>query len=103
MTDNELLAHLLGIMPQLGIELRKTEGDFNGGLCRLKGQRIMILNTQLTTRETIRVLCQELSREDLSPVYVVPAIRHLIASCQDNQVEQTRDRTIDFEERQDRR
>ncbi len=75
MSDAELLEELEGVMQQLGIELRLEKGEFNGGLCRIGGRPVFLLNRKLAPSSRLRILCRHLSRLDLSTVYLLPAVR----------------------------
>ena len=78
MQDQEVLEQLEDLVFHLGLELRWEEGDFTGGICRLRGREIFLVNQSLPTLEKIRVLCRELSQTDLSRTFVVPALRERI-------------------------
>ncbi|MDA2934018.1 hypothetical protein MYX82_06710 [Acidobacteria bacterium AH-259-D05] len=82
MQDREVLEQLEELVFQLGLELRWEEGEFTGGICRLKHKRIFLVNRSLPTFEKIRVLCRELSQADLSRIFVLPALRELITRLQ---------------------
>lgn len=71
----ELLGELERLAGRLDIELRPGNGEFNGGICSIHGKKVFIVNTQLTTQQTVQIFCRELSRLDLSGVFVLPAIR----------------------------
>lgn len=68
----------------LSIDIRyepiKKEGAFYpGGLCRLKGDYVLILNSKASTREKIHALTKAVSRFDLNRVYLRPGLReHLV-------------------------
>jgi hypothetical protein len=76
--DEELLDNLQALTDQLGIRLLRKEGDFTGGIYRLRDQRVFLINSSLSISETILVFCKELACQDLSRVFVLPAIRELI-------------------------
>jgi hypothetical protein len=78
--DEELLDNLQALTDQLGIRLLKKEGEFKGGIYRLKGQQVFLINSSLSISETISIFCRELAFQDLSGVFVLPAIRELIES-----------------------
>ena len=78
MTDEEVLDELQALTDQLGIRLLRREGDFKGGIYRLRDERTCRINTSLSTSEAIAILCRELARQDLSNLFVLPAIRQLI-------------------------
>ena len=50
----------------------------SGGLCRLKGKHIIIVNASATVSEKMRTRAKALGRFDLSRVYVKPALRDLL-------------------------
>ncbi|MCH8820035.1 MAG: hypothetical protein IIB03_06920 [Acidobacteria bacterium] len=78
MQDQEVLEQLEELVLHLGLELRWEEGEFTGGICRLRGQEIFLVNRSLPTLEKIRILCRELSQADLSRTFVLPALRERI-------------------------
>ena len=78
MQDQEVLEQLEELVLQLGLELRWEEGEFTGGICRLRGQKILLVNRSLPPLDKIRVLCRELSQADLSRTFVLPALRERI-------------------------
>jgi len=79
--DNEIiLSYLEELAEQLGIsvwdESINLEETFSiGGLCRVEGKYILILNSKTTTREKIEVSVKALQQFDLSNMYVKPVIR----------------------------
>lgn len=83
MKDEEVLENLQALTARLGIRLLRKEGDFVGGICRLRDQRIFLINSSLSVSEMIAVFCRELAYQDLSRVFVLPAVRELIESCHD--------------------
>ncbi|MCR4439052.1 MAG: hypothetical protein QHJ34_09030 [bacterium] len=86
MKDQDLLHSLEEVVAQLGIQLRYEKGDFDGGLCRVDDQRLLIANAALPTRKKIRIIARELSRLALDQVFIVPAVRRVIeAERQDDQ------------------
>lgn len=78
MEDKELLDNLQTLTDQLGIRLLRKEGDFTGGIYRLRNQQVFLINSSLSISETISVFCKELAHQDLSGVFVLPVIRELI-------------------------
>lgn len=80
MTDREIRRELLTLLPRLDIEVRVTGGEFDSGLISLRGRRVLILNPSVSDRRQVELLCRALSREDLSRIFVLPAIRARIES-----------------------
>ena len=88
--DNEIiLSYLEELAEQLGIsvwdESINLEETFSiGGLCRVEGKYILILNSKTTTREKIEVSVKALQQFDLSNMYVKPVIRELLEKYDDH-------------------
>jgi len=78
MKDAELIARLSEIAVRLEIDVRLVPGEFSGGSCLLRGRKVLLLNSSMPARRMVEVLCRELAREDLSSVFVLPAVRDLI-------------------------
>ena len=72
MSDAELLKELENVLRAQGIELRFENGEFNGGLCRVGGRPVFLLNRKLPPARRLQILCHYLSRLDLSTVYLLP-------------------------------
>ena len=71
MTDRDLQRELLALLPRLDIELRHMGGDMEGGLVCLRGRRVLFLNPSLSESRQLDLLC----REDLSRLFLLPAVR----------------------------
>ena len=88
--DNEIiLSYLKELAEQLGIsvwdESINLEETFSaGGLCRVEGKYILILNSKTTTKEKIEVSIKALQKFELSNIYVKPVIRELLEGYNDN-------------------
>jgi hypothetical protein len=80
MDDKTLLAQLEDLARSLSIEVRyepfKTEAIFSsGGLCKLKGQYLLIVNSKSSIRDKIEALATAVNRFDLGRVYLRPGLR----------------------------
>ena len=88
--DNEIiLSYLEELAEQLGIsvwdESINLEETFSiGGLCRVEGKYILILNSKATIKEKIDVSVKALQQFDFSNIYVKPVIRELLEGYNDN-------------------
>jgi len=83
MDDNSALSQLEGLAHQLGIQIRyekiaEEELKSTGGLCRVKGENVIIINSKATTKHKIKTLGKALKNFDLSNVYIRPALRELL-------------------------
>ncbi len=75
----EELAKTFGI--QIRNEAIKQDEDLVrvvGGLCRLKGEYVLIINSKATTRDRIWTLATALKHFDLDRIYLRPVLRELL-------------------------
>lgn len=49
-----------------------------GGVCQFKGESLLIINSNATGRDKIKVLAQAVKHFDLDRVYIRPALRELL-------------------------
>jgi hypothetical protein len=78
MKEDEVISGLEGVMVSLGVQVRYEKGDFDGGLCKLKDKRLLIVNSAMTPSQRIRILATELSHMELGNVFMMPALRQVI-------------------------
>jgi len=74
-SDADLLKELVDLAGRLGIEVRWASGEFKGGVMRLRGARILYLNASGSPAASAEVLCRVLQKEDLSRIFLLPAVR----------------------------
>jgi hypothetical protein len=79
MKEDEILSGLEKLVESLGLQLRYEKGDFAGGYCVVKDQRMIIVNSALATAQRIKVLAGELAEMNLDQVFVLPALREVIS------------------------
>jgi len=83
MTDEDLLIELEELACKLEIIIRDEalnleESWTSGGLCRIEGRYLLILNSRATVKEKIQVMIKALQPFDLSDMYLKPVIRNLL-------------------------
>jgi hypothetical protein len=83
MNEDVLLNQLEELAGKLEILVRDEninieESSSNGGLCRVEGGYILILNSKATVKEKIQVMIEALNQFDLSGIYIKPVIRELL-------------------------
>ena len=83
MNDEVLLNQLEELAEKLEISVRdeninSEESSSTGGLCRVEGKYILILNSTATVKEKIQVIIKALQQFDLSEIYIKPFIRELL-------------------------
>ena len=84
LNDDAILSLLEELANNLGIQIRyehlKKEGSFYpGGLCRIKGENIIIINSKAKTDDKIQILARGMKSFDLSQVFIKPALREFLA------------------------
>lgn len=83
MKEQDLFKALEELAQRLDIEVRYEtvqgeEGLVSGGLCRLHGRLLLILNPTAPLRDKTDVLARAVKRFDLNRVYLVPALRDFL-------------------------
>jgi hypothetical protein len=78
MTQDQILAELEELAVNCGIAVRYEKGDFDGGFCVLKAERLIVVNKRLATGKRASVLAQGLAEVGIDEVYLKPAVREYI-------------------------
>jgi hypothetical protein len=78
-----LLNQLEELTDSLGIKIRyekilKEGSFFSGGLCRIKGEDMIIINSKAGVDDKIDILARALISFDLSQVFIKPALREFL-------------------------
>jgi len=83
LAEEGLLNQLEELTESLGIKIRyekmlKEGSFFSGGLCRIKGEDVIIINSKVGIEEKIDILARALTSLDISRVFIKPAIREFL-------------------------
>jgi len=78
MTNEELFEELKSVANELGIRVRFETGDFDGGYCLLREEKMLVLNRRSTVPKKIRTLSMGLAEYGLDGLYVKPNVREAI-------------------------
>ena len=83
MDDHIALDQLEALAYSLGVEVRyekipQDDVTISGGLYRLRGKNVIVIDARATAKERIRTLVQALRPFDLSDVYIRPALREIL-------------------------
>jgi hypothetical protein len=83
MNEEVLLNQLEELAEKIGILVRDEninieESSSTGGLCRIEGKYVLILNSKVTVKEKNQVMIKALQQFDLSDIYIKPVIRELL-------------------------
>jgi hypothetical protein len=74
----QLIGELEELTSQLGLKIRYEKGDFEGGFCVLKEERLLVINKKLPEPRKASVLAQALSQFGLENVFIKPTLREYI-------------------------
>jgi len=78
MTQDQLLRELEELAEKCGISVRFEKGDFDGGYCVLKEERIIVINKRLAPAKRTSILAQALAEVGIEEIYLKPAVREFI-------------------------
>jgi len=85
MDENTIIEELEELIKSFGIQIRhepiKQEEDLVnivGGLCLLRGEYVLIINSKATTMDRIKTLATALKHFDLDHIYLRPVFRELL-------------------------
>jgi len=85
MDENAIIEQLEELIKSFGVQIRcehlKQDEDLVKvvrGLCLLRGEYILIINSKVTTMEKIKTLATALKHFDLDQIYLRPAVREFL-------------------------
>jgi len=85
MDENTIVEQLEELIERFGVQIRhepiKQDEDLVyvvGGLCLLKGEFVLIVNSKAAIRDKIRVLGIALKQLDHEKIYMLPVLRELL-------------------------
>ncbi len=78
MKHEVLIQELQEVAAQLGVTIRYERGDFEGGYCILRDQKILLVNRRLFPAKKAAVLAMAMHEIGLDDMYLKPAVREYI-------------------------
>jgi N-dimethylarginine dimethylaminohydrolase len=85
MDENTIIDRFEELIKSFGIQIRceaiKQDEDLVnvvGGLCLLRGEYVLIINSKATTMDRIKTLATALKHFDLDQIYLRPVLRELL-------------------------
>lgn len=78
MTPEQLLKELELLATNSGITVRFEKGEFEGGFCVLRSERLILVNKKLNAPRKASVLAQGVAEIGIDEVYLKPAVREFI-------------------------
>ena len=74
----DIIMELKDIAKQLGAEVRFEKGDFKGGYCLLKENKIIVINKFAGIQRKVMILSAALKEIGVEQIYLAPRIREII-------------------------
>ena len=78
MTAEQMIKELEGLAQKSGIQVRFEKGDFEGGFCVLKSERIIVVNRRIPAARKATVLALGMAEIGVDEMYLKPAVREFI-------------------------
>ena len=78
MTQEQIMNELEDLASKSGISIRYEKGDFEGGYCVLKAERLIVVNKKLAPPKRASILAQGLAEIGIDELYLKPAVREFI-------------------------
>jgi hypothetical protein len=78
MTQQQTFDELKELARELGLVVRHELGNFEGGLCVLKSERVILINRRHDMSRRINVVARALHEAGLEDRFIKPALRELI-------------------------
>ncbi|MFZ1080796.1 MAG: hypothetical protein WAO19_02590 [Candidatus Kryptoniota bacterium] len=73
-----LIAELEEAALQLGLKVIYEKGDFSGGYCILKEEKLIVINKKFDPKHRASTLAQSLSEVGIENLFLKPAVREYI-------------------------
>lgn len=74
----EMYEQLLETARRYFDHVEEEAGDFQGGICRVRNERYLVLNRSAKLERRLRTVATALSSLDLDSQYLLPAVREAI-------------------------
>ncbi len=74
----ETIQDLKSLASQLGAEVRFEKGDFKGGYCILKENKVIVINKTANLQRKVMILSMALKELGIEQLYLSPKLREII-------------------------
>ncbi|MGD1007280.1 MAG: hypothetical protein ABR980_08645 [Ignavibacteriaceae bacterium] len=74
----DIIQDLKLLASQLGAEVRFEKGDFKGGYCLLKENKVIVINKMANLQRRIMILSMALKELGIDKLYLTPKVREII-------------------------
>ncbi|MGA7723375.1 MAG: hypothetical protein WCA84_19575 [Ignavibacteriaceae bacterium] len=74
----DIIKDLKLLAAQLGAEVRFEKGDFKGGYCLLKENKVIVINKLANLQRKVVILSMALKELGIDKLYLTPRVREII-------------------------
>jgi hypothetical protein len=74
----EIINQLKTVAQQLGATVRFEKGDFKGGYCLIKENKVIVINKFANTQRKAMILSAALKELGVDQIYLTPNLREII-------------------------
>ena len=78
MKKEKLYTEFENLAEKLGLRVIKGKGDFQGGSCIIKDEKVIVVNKRKPIEQKLKILASCFNKIDLNGVYIVPTLRAYI-------------------------
>ena len=78
MNTNKIFEYLMELAERMGFRVVKGKGDFNGGGCRVREDKVIVINKIRPIEYQSRTIVEGLANNGLSEHYLIPVVRSYI-------------------------
>jgi hypothetical protein len=74
----DIIQDLKLLASQLGADVRFEKGDFKGGYCLLKENKVIVINKMANLQRKVVILSMALKELGIDKLYLTPRVREII-------------------------
>ena len=78
MKKEKLYIEFENLAEKLGLRVIKGKGDFQGGFCIVKDEKVIVVNKNKPIEQKLKILATCFNKIDLNGIYIMPALRAYI-------------------------
>ncbi len=78
MKKEKLYNEFEDLAEKVGFRLINGRGDFRGGSCIIKDEKVIVVNKNKPIEQKLKILASCFNKIDLDGIYIVPALRAFI-------------------------
>lgn len=80
----DIIQDLRSVASQLGATVRFEKGDFKGGYCLIKENKVIVINKNANLQRKAIILSDALKELGVDEIYLNPRLREIIEEMGDN-------------------